>query len=34
VTQARERAESELRQLPEVQTFLRFLSESQRGVLV
>ena len=34
LSQARERAEAELQPLPEVQTFLRFLSESQRGVLV
>jgi UDP-N-acetylglucosamine acyltransferase len=34
VSQARVRAETELQPLPEVLTFLRFVSESQRGVLV
>jgi UDP-N-acetylglucosamine acyltransferase len=34
MTQARERAESELQMLPEVQMFLSFLAGGQRGVLV
>ena len=34
MTQARARAETELQPFAEVQTFLRFLSESERGVLV
>ncbi len=34
MSQARARANDELQQIPEVQTFLRFLDETQRGVLV
>jgi len=34
VSQALERAESELQQFPEVQEFLRFVSDSGRGVVI
>jgi len=34
VSQARERAESELRKLPEVEEFLRFFERSDRGVVI
>ena len=34
VSQARERAESELQQIPEVQEFLRFFERSERGAVI
>jgi UDP-N-acetylglucosamine acyltransferase len=34
VSQARERAESELRKIPEVEEFLRFFERSDRGVVI
>jgi len=34
VSQARERAESELRPIPEVQEFLRFFERSERGAVI
>jgi UDP-N-acetylglucosamine acyltransferase len=34
VSQARERAEGELKQIPEVQEFLRFFERSDRGVVI
>jgi acyl-[acyl carrier protein]--UDP-N-acetylglucosamine O-acyltransferase len=34
LSQARERAHSELEQFPEVQRFLQFLDDSDRGVVI
>jgi hypothetical protein len=34
VSQALERARSELQPLPEIELFVRFVEESERGVLV